>query len=602
MIERMHPSVVELLQRGQDRGWLSFDELNAALPDEAVTLEGIDDLLSALDRAGVEMVEEGEARARLHRARQAAALPTDNGAASRNGHHHLQPATSGNGHAKPNHRRRNGALEAAAAAHHVEAALAVLPPPRAMGGSPFRPDLDDPVRMYLAQMGGLTLLPREEELRLAKKVEIMRLVFRRRLLESDYAAAQALDLLERVRDGALPFDRTMRVSTFEPDHRETLARRIPPNLETARKLVRQNLEDWRRLHDPASTRRQASAAADNIRRRRRRFATLIEECCLRTSRLSPLLNKLRGIASKMRYLHDELRGARGRSDRYDDDAVEVLREELDGLRGLVLEEPAELDARIARLESIFREYEQAKRDLSCGNLRLVVSIAKRYRNRGLSFLDVIQEGNTGLMRAVDKYEYKRGYKFSTYATWWVRQAITRAIADHARTIRVPVHMIESTHRLRRLAHEMLQESGREPSVEELAQRAEMDPAEVTRILRCTRSPVSLDRPVGETSESIFGEFIPDERVQEPVQGMGREALRDRIENVLKTLSFREREILKLRYGIGDGYTYTLEEVGRIFRVTRERVRQVEARAIRKLQHPVRARKVVGFLSHDPVPV
>jgi RNA polymerase primary sigma factor len=208
-------------------------------------------------------------------------------------------------------------------------------------------------------------------------------------------------------------------------------------------------------------------------------------------------------------------------------------------------------------------------------------------------LDIIQEGNTGLMRAVDKYEYRRGYKFSTYATWWIRQAITRAIADHARTIRIPVHMIETMSRLRTAGKVLLQRLGREPSIEEIAEEAEMSIEETRRVLKISKHPISLDRPIGESEDSYFGDFIE-------VASAAQEMLKERIDTILKTLSYREREIIKLRYGIGDGYTYTLEEVGRIFKVTRERVRQVEAKAIRKLQHPVRSRRLEGFLDHKTV--
>ena len=285
-------------------------------------------------------------------------------------------------------------------------------------------------------------------------------------------------------------------------------------------------------------------------------------------------------------------------ERYDPEDLVVMREELDGMRSLVFEDPQELEARMQAIQRVFGEYEQAKRDLSGGNLRLVVSIAKKYRNRGLPFLDIIQEGNTGLMRAVDKYEYKRGYKFSTYATWWIRQAITRAIADHARTIRVPVHMIETMSKLRNIQKHLLQELGREPTVEEIALKAKMPIEETRRVMKISRHPISLDRPVGESEDSHFGDFIEDERQESPSESATSDMLRSRINDVLKTLTYREREILKLRYGIGDGYTYTLEEVGRIFKVTRERVRQVESKAIKKLQHPVRRQRLASFLSGD----
>jgi len=307
------------------------------------------------------------------------------------------------------------------------------------------------------------------------------------------------------------------------------------------------------------------------------------------------VRKLKSISTKCNRLQARIAEAEARPERFDPEDIDVMREELAGLKSLVLESPDELARRVRTIDTVFWEYEQAKRDLSGGNLRLVVSIAKKYRNRGLTFLDIIQEGNTGLMRAVDKFEYRRGYKFSTYATWWIRQAITRAIADNARTIRIPVHMIETMSRLRSIQKDILQRTGREPTFEEIAEISEMSIEDVSRVMSIGRQPISLDRPVGEAEDSYFGDFIEDVNQQAPQETASQDMLKARIEQVLRTLTYREREIIKLRYGIGDGYTYTLEEVGRIFKVTRERVRQVEAKAIRKLQHPVRSRKLHGFV-------
>jgi RNA polymerase primary sigma factor len=305
------------------------------------------------------------------------------------------------------------------------------------------------------------------------------------------------------------------------------------------------------------------------------------------------MRKLNSISTKMVELEHRIVEVKKVKDPGED--LEVCQEELSGLEDLVLENAQDLHRRVVAIRKIYNKYEDAKRKLSGGNLRLVVSIAKKYRNRGLSFLDIIQEGNTGLMRAVDKYEYRRGFKFSTYATWWIRQAITRAIADHARTIRIPVHMIETMSKLRNISKALMQELGREPTIEEIAKRAKMTVSETRRVLKISRHPISLDRPVGESEDSYFGDFIEDNSVESPVSAATNEMLKDKIEGVLKTLTYREREIIKLRYGIGDGYTYTLEEVGRIFKVTRERVRQIEAKAVRKLQHPVRSRLLEGFL-------
>ena len=328
-------------------------------------------------------------------------------------------------------------------------------------------------------------------------------------------------------------------------------------------------------------------------RRRRKMLTLIEELSLRTRRVQAMMRQMEDTLARMDQIRQRLRCMLDNPSTRNKRAN--LRKELRDLMVLTQETPKSLRNRYDTMRRQYQDYEQVKRQLSGGNLRLVVSIAKKYRNRGLSFLDLIQEGNTGLMRAVDKYEYRRGYKFSTYATWWIRQAITRAIADQARTIRIPVHMIDVLGKLRNTSKQLLQELGREPTTEEAAAAAGLSLDETRRVLAMGRQPVSLDRPVGESEDSCFGEFIEDGGLPRPERAASNELLREKIEALLKTLTYREREIIRLRYGLGDGYTYTLEEVGRIFKVTRERVRQIEAKAVKKLQHPVRSQQLVGFL-------
>jgi RNA polymerase primary sigma factor len=309
--------------------------------------------------------------------------------------------------------------------------------------------------------------------------------------------------------------------------------------------------------------------------------------------VQPLIRQLEEMSQRMDALRRQL--AELRRTNAPAEKIASLRHELRELMQRTLESPASLRRRSQLLRGQFQEFEGVKRELSSGNLRLVVSIAKKYRNRGLSFLDLIQEGNTGLMRAVDKYEYRRGFKFSTYATWWIRQAITRAIADQARTIRIPVHMIDVLMRLRNAAKKLVQEMGREPTTEETALAAGISLEETERVLDIGRHPVSLDRPIGEGDDGCFGEFVQDTGTEAPHKLANNGLLRERIEELLKTLTFREREIIRLRYGLADGYSYTLEEVGRIFKVTRERVRQIEAKAVAKLQNPVRSKYLEPFV-------
>ncbi len=536
--------LASLIKTGKALGYLTFDQVNAYLPDEAVDPEKIDALLVALEEQGIELVDTPPEPVAVSEPTEAAAPP-----------------------AKP---RRDEAITT---------------PPSNAG--------NDPIRMYLAQMAEIPLLTRREEISLAKRIEVTRKRFRRAVLGCAYSLHATVDTLRRVHEGALPFDRTIKVSLTERLTKEQIQSRMPHNLRTLDHLMEASRADFRMLISKRTSPDDARAARLRFRRNRAKSLVLVEELSLRTRRVQPLVKLLRGMSARMDKIQQDLRlmkeGHLSRDDRAD------MRKELRDLMLTTLESPRSLRTRVGMLEKLREEYEVAKRNLSASNLRLVVSIAKKYRNRGLSFLDLIQEGNTGLMRAVDKYEYRRGFKFSTYATWWIRQAITRAIADQARTIRIPVHMIDVLSKLRTTAKKLLHELGREPSPEEIAHAADVPVEEARRVLDMGRQPMSLDRPVGESEDASFSEFVEDVGVASPTQSTTHGLLRDRIESLLKTLTYREREIIRLRYGLTDGYTYTLEEVGRIFRVTRERVRQIEAKAVKKLQHPVRSRQLENFM-------
>ncbi|MEM1062070.1 MAG: sigma-70 family RNA polymerase sigma factor [Planctomycetota bacterium] len=452
----------------------------------------------------------------------------------------------------------------------------------------------DPIRMYLSQMGSIPLLSREREIFLAKQVEATRKWFRRHAMECDYVLREATAVFRKVLDGRLPFERTLRISETENCLKEQVEGRLPTNLPTLEALLDANaadLRDRRATDDPEERKR----LTDRITRRRRKMCILAEEMSLRTHRLHPIIKRAQQIATRFAEIDREI--ARLRRDPRRAHEVSLLRREWADLVETVYDEPEEFAKTCNEIQRRINAWTLAKQKLSGGNLRLVVSIAKKYRNRGLSFLDLIQEGNAGLMRGVEKYEFRRGYKFSTYATWWIRQAITRAVADHARTIRIPVHMFQNISTLKARAEAIRQRTGREATNEEIADAMGMTPEDVDRVMKTWRHPISLDTPVGESEDSSYGEFLEDGHEANPQAGANYGMLKDKIDHVLKSLTFREREIIKLRYGLNDGYSYTLEETGRIFKVTRERIRQIESKALKKLQHETRSRQLEGFL--DP---
>ncbi len=574
-MQLMDKELDRLIAQGKATGYLTFDAVNAYLPDEDVNPEKLESLLLAIESRGIELIE-------------APVVP-------------IAGATGRGDHKRSNakHNRSDSRGDSADDRFAGEAGMA--DPHDAADDSgdlllstveSVKPS-DDPIRMYLSQMAEIPLLSREEEISLAKKIEITRRQFRRALLENDYALRSTVATLHQVHRGELPFDRTIKVSLTERLTKEQITGRMPHNLGLLDVMIGQNKHDFEMLVRRGTSPRLRAEVRKRFLRRRRKALQLVEELSLRSRRVTPLLSQLEKISKRMTFIRERLTilGA----DPTSRDEASDLRQELRELMLVTQESPTSLRKRVLKARRHFDIYEAVKRQLCSGNLRLVVSIAKKYRNRGLSFLDLIQEGNTGLMRAVDKYEYRRGFKFSTYATWWIRQAITRAVADQARTIRIPVHMIDVLSKLRQAQKKLTQQLRRDPTCEELAEFTQVSVEEVRRVMDIGRHPVSLDRPVGEGEDSSFGEFVESSDSENPVRCAGNGMLRDKIDELLQTLTFREREIIRLRYGLVDGYSYTLEEVGRIFKVTRERVRQIEAKAVAKLQSPSRVQRLDGFL-------
>ncbi len=422
----------------------------------------------------------------------------------------------------------------------------------------------DPIRMYLSQMGNIPLLSREREIFLAKQIEITRKRFRRTVLESDFALKIAVETFEKVRANELPFERTLRTSETEAVGKEQIQGRMTENLKTLKVLLEKNAADSRIARNSEAPKEKRKAAEDRMKIRRRKMATLCEELSLRTQRLQPIMKRMHQIAERIGELQRQLqRSSRSHSK---NNETELLKRELGELVEMVLETPEQFRARSREIKRRFDTWTDAKQKLSAG-----------------------------LMRGVEKYEYRRGYKFSTYATWWIRQAITRAVADHARTIRIPVHMFQSISTLKAKSEQIRQDTGREPSMEELAAAVGFGVDETERIMKTWKHPISLDTPVGESEDSSFGDFLEDDNEDSPADSATQQMLKDKIEHVLKSLTYREREIIRLRYGLGDGYSYTLEETGRIFKVTRERIRQIESKALKKLQHTTRSTHLKGFV-------